>query len=227
MIIQLPVTTEVLEKIVDLNPRGRVENKPILVDFDIRIMTADGYYKNESRDRFYCAPEITGFSTYRNVSDVTYRLAVYRYVIAGLSSRQVNTLMQLLFHVDYSKSSIDRWEDEVANSLPSEDEIVRLKNQQMSIIQGHFDVLFPPGGLDCLLVLKDEDGRLVTAQEVQKRDVEHVKPLLERLKTIGLKIGTYYIDHCQAYVNAIGEVFPEAHIQHDYFHILQNIWRKV
>jgi hypothetical protein len=266
MIIQLPVTTEVLEKIDDLNPSGRVENKQILIEFDTRkrdyrqlfglprktkigwsnertfdvqelssfpwpilyrITTADGYYKNESGDRVNFTPEITGLSTYRKVSDVTCRLAVYLYVIAGLSSRQVSKLMKLLFHVDVSKSSIDRWVEEVANSLPSEDEIVRLMNQQLPITQGHFDELFPLGGSACLLVLKDEHGRLVTAQEVPKRDVEHVKPVLERLKTIGLNIGTFYIDHCQAYVNAIGEVFPKAHIQHDYFHILQNIWRKV
>ncbi len=33
MIIQLPVTTEVLGKIDDLNPSGRVENKQILIKF--------------------------------------------------------------------------------------------------------------------------------------------------------------------------------------------------
>jgi hypothetical protein len=36
-----------------------------------------------------------------------------------------------------------------------------------------------------------------------------------------------YIDHWQAYANAIKAVYLEAHIQLDYFHILQNIWRKV
>ncbi len=36
MIIQLPVTTEVIEKIDDLNPRVRVENKQILIEFDTR-----------------------------------------------------------------------------------------------------------------------------------------------------------------------------------------------
>jgi hypothetical protein len=181
MIIQLPVTTEVLEKIDDLNPSGRVENKQILIEFDTRkrdyrqlfglprktkigwsnertfdvqelssfpwpilyrITTADGYYKNESGDRVNFTPEITGLSTYRKVSDVTCRLAVYLYVIAGLSSRQVSKLMKLLFHVDVSKSSSDRWVEEVAKSLPSEDEIVRSMNQQLSITQGHFDEFF-------------------------------------------------------------------------------------
>ena len=34
MISQHPVATAVLEKINDLNPRGKVENKQILIEFD-------------------------------------------------------------------------------------------------------------------------------------------------------------------------------------------------
>ena len=36
MIIQLPVETEVLEKIGDLKPRGKAENKQIIIEFDTR-----------------------------------------------------------------------------------------------------------------------------------------------------------------------------------------------
>jgi len=100
-------------------------------------------------------------------------------------------------------------------------------NQQLPITQGHSDQILPLGGSACVLGIKDEQGHLVTVREVTKRDEEHVKPVLEGLRNLGLKIGAFYIDHCQACVNAIGAVFPEAHIQHDYFHILQNIWRKV
>jgi len=54
-----------------------------------------------------------------------------------------------------------------------------------------------------------------------------VIPFLIKMKNLGLAIKTFYIDHCKAYGNAIVEVYPEANIQHDYFHIIQNIWRKV
>jgi transposase-like protein len=74
-----------------------------------------------------------------------------------------------------------------------------------------------------VLVLKDEHGRIVAAQEVEKRDEEHTKPFLVRLKRLGLEITVFYIDHWQAYCNAIGMVYPQAEIQYDYFHILQNI----
>jgi hypothetical protein len=105
--------------------------------------------------------------------------------------------------------------------------MVKLLQQQKPITQGHFDELFPLGTAACVLVLRDEHGRLVAAQAVKQRDEEHTKPFLERLKRLGLDIKIFYIDHWQAYFNAIGAVYPQAEIQYDYFHILQNIWRKV
>lgn len=266
MLIQLPVTTEVLEQNGGLKPRGKAENNQIIIEFDTRerdyhkwfglarrvkigwsnertfdvqelsgfawpiiyrITTADGYYKNEQGQRVNFTPEIAGLSTYRKVSDVVLRLGVFLYVIVGLGTRQVSWLMQALFQVTISKSSIERWVEEVADALPSEDEIIKLMQQRLPISAGHFDEIFPLGTAACVLVLRDEHGRIVTAQAVAKRDEEHVKPFLERLQKLGLELTTFYIDHCQAYVKAIAAVYPQANIQHDYFHILQNIWRKV
>ena len=78
----------------------------------------------------------------------------------------------------------------------------------------------------CVRVAKDEHGRIVVTQEVAKRDETSVKPLLERLKTLGLKIETFYIDGYKLYYNAIVSVFGKAvQIQYDYFHLIQNAWR--
>ena len=266
MIIQLPVTTEVLEKNADLCPNGKAEDNKIIIELDTRkrnyhqmfklkrsvqihwlnertfeaqelsgfawpilyrITTADGYYSNEQGQRVYFTPELAGLSTQRKVSDVVLRLGVFLCIIAGLGARQASWLLRVLFQVTVSKSSLDRWVDEVADALPSEDELVKLLHQQHPITHGHFDELFPLGAQACVLVLKDEHGRIVATHEVTKRDEEHVKPLLERLKRLGLNLTTFYIDHCQAYFNAISAIYPQAEIQYDYFHILQNIWRKV
>ena len=266
MLIQLPVTTEVLEKIGDLKPRGKAENQQIIIEFDTRerdyhkllglprrtkigwskertfdvqelsgfawpliyrITTADGYYQNAAGERVNFTPEIAGLSTYRKVSDVVLRLGVYLYVIVGLGLCQVSELMKVLFQVTISKSSLERWVKEVADTLPSEDEIIKLMQQRLPITEGHLNEIFPLGTSACVLVRTDEHGRIVTAKEVAKRDEEHVKPFLERLRGLGLRIATFYIDHWQAYFKAIGAVYPQANIQYDYFHILQNIWRKV
>lgn len=266
MIIQLPVTTEVLEKNDDLCPSGKAEDNKIIIEFDARkrdyhkmfklkrgveirwinertfdvqelsgfawpiiyrITTADGYYTGAQGQRVYFTPEIAGLSTQRKVSDVVLRLGVFLCIIVGLGARQASWLLQVLFQVTVSKSALDRWVDEVGDSLPAEAEMIKLLHQAKPITQGHFDELFPLGTTACLVVLKDEHGRIVAAQEVEQRDEAHVKPFLERLKRLGLELQAFYIDHWQAYANAIKAVYPEAQIQFDYFHILQNIWRKV
>jgi hypothetical protein len=266
MFIQVPVTTEVIEKNADLQPKGKFEDNKIVIELDARkrdyhklfnlkrsvqiswindstfdvqelsgfswpivyrVTTATGYYANEAGERVYFTPQIERLSTKRKVSDVVLRLGVFLCIIVGLGARKASWLMNVLFQVTASKSAIDRWVDDVADSLPSEDEMVKLLHQQKPITQGHFDEIFPRGTDACVLALKDEHGRIVAIEEVEKRDEEHVKPFLERLKGLGLDLKAFYIDHWQAYFNAITAVFPQAHIQYDYFHILQNIWRKV
>jgi hypothetical protein len=191
-----------------------------------RITTADAYYEDKGK-RVYFTPEIKGLSCYRKVSDVVLRLGVWLSIIAGLGSRKASWMLAVLFGVQASKSSIDRWIGEVAEDLPSPEEMVRLLNQDKEITEGHFDELFVRGSKACVLVLKDEHGRIIATKEVSSREQEQVKPYLEWVKELGLKIKTFYIDHCQAYFNSIQAVYPEAEIQHDYFHILQNVWRHV
>jgi Transposase and inactivated derivatives len=89
------------------------------------------------------------------------------------------------------------------------------------------DEIFPIGTTQCVLVLKDEHGRIVASQALDQRDEAHVTPFLEWLHTQGVQIKTFYIDHCPAYVNAIETVYQDAKIQFDYFHIIQNIWRPI
>jgi hypothetical protein len=51
---------------------------------------------------------------------------------------------------------------------------------------------------------------------------------LERMKGLGLEYKAFYIDGCKAYYNAIRTVFGEGvAIQYDYFHIMQNVWKKL
>lgn len=266
MFVQIPVTTEVIEKNADLKPKGQVADNRIIIELDTRqrdyhqvfrlkrsvalhwynertfevqelsafswplvyrITTADGYYLNTSGQRVNFTPQVHGLSPKRKVSDVALRLGVFLCIIAGLGTRQASWLLRVLFQLTVSKSALDRWVEEVADALPSEDEMIQLLHHQKPITQGHFDELFPVGTDACVLVLKDEHGRLLAAQEVPQRDEAHVQPFLTRFQRLGLQLTTFYIDHCQAYFNAIGAVYPQAEIQYDYFHILQNIWRKV
>jgi len=78
----------------------------------------------------------------------------------------------------------------------------------------------------CVLVIKDEHGRILATEPVKKRDEETVKPFLQRMKNLGLSYTTCYTDGCRAYFNAIRAVFcHKVAIQYDYFHVIQNAWK--
>jgi hypothetical protein len=193
-----------------------------------RVLTREGYYLDETGNRVHFTTQATGIDSRRQVSAVLMRAAVLLIVIAGVGYRRAAWLLQQLFHVETSKSALQRWVKEIAQQLPSANEIIQLLNQKQPITEAHFDEIFPRGTDQCVLVLKDEHGRIVAAQTVDKRDEESVRPFLQRMKDLGLRLQAFYIDGCRAYYNAIRAVFGQAvQIQYDYFHILQNAWRQL
>lgn len=191
-----------------------------------RVRARQGYYLDAQGQRVHFTTQVTGLDSRRKVSKVLMRAAVLLVVIAGAGFRKSAWLLEHLFQVQVSKSALQRWLEEIAAGLPDGDEMIRRLNAQQPITEAHFDELFPKGLDQCVLVLKDEHGRIVATQSVDKRDEESVKPFLQRLQQLGLQLQTFYIDGCQAYYNAIRAVFGSAvRIQYDYFHIIQNAWR--
>jgi hypothetical protein len=190
-----------------------------------RVLTRDGYYVKDGQ-RVHFTTAAKGVDARRAASEVLMRAAVLLVVVAGIGYRRAAWLLEQLFHVETSKSALCRWVEEVADSLPSSDEMVVALNQKQPVSEAHFDELFPRGSPGCVLVLKDEHGRILATEEVDKRDEKTVKPFLEHMKALGLELKAFYIDGCLAYYNAIRSVFgPSVAIQYDYFHILQNAWR--
>jgi Transposase len=191
-----------------------------------RVLSREGYYVNKQGQRVHFTTWAKGIDSRRRVSEVVMRAAVLVVVIAGVGYRRAAWLLQQLFQVEISKSALQRWVEEIAAQLPSAEEIIRQLNEKLPITEAHFDEIFPRGTAQCVLVLKDEHGRLLATQAVDKRDEESVKPFLQRMKDLGLSLQAFYIDGCQAYYNAIRAIFGQAvKIQYDYFHIIQNAWR--
>ena len=190
-----------------------------------RLLTRDGYYL-QAGQRVHFTTAAQGLDARRGVSAVLMRAAVLLVVVAGVGCRRAAWLLEQLFHVQVSKSALHRWIDEIAATLPEAAGMLKALHQRQPITEAHFDELFPRGTEACLLVLKDEHGRLLATQEVDTRDEQTVVPFLEWLQAQGITPQAFYIDGCQAYYKAIRTVFGEAvAIQYDYFHILQNAWR--
>jgi hypothetical protein len=192
------------------------------------VTTAEGWYDESRGRRPSCVPVLKGLCWKRKVSHVTMRAGVFLSILAGTGCRRAAWLLAVLFHVTVSKSALARWIDEVAKGLPTADAIVEELNRRQPIREGHFDGFFPRGAKGkCVLVLQDEHGRIIATDEVDAETEAQVTPFLRRLKRIGLHIETFYIDHRQALRKAIQAVYPEARLQYDYFHIMQNIWRQL
>lgn len=75
------------------------------------------------------------------------------------------------------------------------------------------------------LAIRDEHGRLLFSVRLKKRDTHHIQVILRWLRLLGLQIKRFYVDFWLAYPPAIKAVYPDADIQYDFFHTMQNIHR--
>jgi transposase-like protein len=207
------------------------ELSAFLVPVRYRVTCGDGWYRDERGKRHYFGVDehLEGMDLKRGITTVALRAAVVLAVVGGIGLRQLAWLLAVLFGLDVSKSALDRWIEEAASHLPNAEAMVKLLVGQKPVTEAHFDEIFPRGKRKRkpVLVVRDEHGRILVTEEVEHRDEDEVVRFLEKLKGWGLSFRTFYIDHCASYAAAIKRVFPEAQIQYDYFHILQNVWRTV
>lgn len=192
------------------------------------ITTAEGWYADSQGQRHSFVPELKGLCLKRTVSSVARRAGVFLALIAGMGCRKAAWLLEALFPVSVGTSSMDRWIETVAEDMPSAAAMVEELNRRHPITAGPFDGDFPRGRKDpCVLVLRDEHGRIVATEAGQAEDEDQVKPLLERMKRLGVGIQPFSIDHSQALRHAITAVDPEARLPYDSFHRIQNIGKQL
>jgi len=73
--------------------------------------------------------------------------------------------------------------------------------------------------------VRDEHGRLLFSIRLKRRDSWHIQAILRWFRMLGLRIRLFYVDFWLAYPPAIKAIYPEAEIQYDFFHVIQNIHR--
>ncbi|HLY65010.1 MAG TPA: transposase, partial [Chloroflexota bacterium] len=196
-----------------------------------RVTFGDGWYipsPGGSKVYFGVQKHLVGLDVHRQVTTAALRAAVLLAVMAGIGLRGICWLLRGLFHLEVSKSSLARWLQETASQLPDKELRLKLLLADKPVHQGHLDEIFPCGwGSSCVLVLKDEHGRILWAEQIAERTADQVAGILHKLRELGLHVRTFYVDGCEAYRDAITAIYPEAVIQYDYFHIVQNIWKKL
>lgn len=149
-----------------------------------RLTYGDGWYRRKDGKREYFAlqPHLVGIDLCRQCTTVAVRASVLLAVMGGIGLRGVCWLMQMLFHLDVSKSSLDRWVKECAAQLPGAAEMAEMLNRDKRVTEGHLDEIFAKGQRPkrCTLVLRDEHGRIFAAREIERRDEKTVTAFLNR-----------------------------------------------
>ena len=228
-ILKLPRGTKI--HWADIRTIDIKELSALLWPISYRLTYGDGWYRDKQGNRHYfpIQPHLMGIDLARQCTQVVLRAAVLLSVMSGVGLRSVCWLMHELFHVDVSKSSLDRWIKQCAAQLPDAAGMAKILNANNPITQAHFDEIFAKGQRPkhCTIVLRDEYGRIFAAKEVQERNENTVTQFLKEVKGWGIELNSFYVDGCEAYRKAIQEVFPEAIIQYDYFHIIQSILKKL
>jgi hypothetical protein len=163
------------------------------------------------------------------VTEVALRAAVLLGVRSGVGLRGVWWLLKMLFHLEVSKSALERHVQDCAAQLPKLGEMAKALNADKPIKQVHMDEIFARGQRPkpCTVVLRDEHGRIFAIQELKERSAAAVAAFLAEVKGWGIDPVAFYVDGCEAYREAIQMVFPKAVIQYDYFHVIQNIFKKL
>jgi hypothetical protein len=199
-----------------------------------RLTYGDGWYlvsgEGEQRKQYFALqPHLQGIDLDRRCTTVAVRAAVLLAVMSGVGLRCVCWLMGMLFHLQVSKSSLDRWVKECASQLPDAAGMAKALHLDKPITEANFDEIFATGQRPkrCTVVLRDEHGRIFAAKELEDRTESAVTKFLQDVKDWGITPLRFYVDGCEAYRAALRTVFPDAVVQYDYFHVIQCVWKKL
>ena len=187
-------------------------------------MVAQGSYLNAQTQRVYFTPASQGVSTAQHMSHSVIRLACYLAVVCGVSLRHIALLFSVLFLIPMSKSSMKRWIDDIGMHLPTPEEMLRQLLALAPATACHIDGYDPLGTAHCVMVVKDEHGRILMTHEAASENGDDAKQFLQHLKDLGLHVTAAFSDYSQSFTEAIKAVYPQVRFQADHFHTVKNIW---
>ena len=189
-----------------------------------RFIVAQGSYLNAQNQRVYFTPSINGVSTSQHMSHSVIRLACYLAVVCGVSLRHIALLFSVLFLIPITKSSIKRWIDGIGVHLPTPEAMLRHLLALAPATECHIDGYYPLGTEHCVMVVKDEQDRILITHEAASENGDEARQFLQRCKDLGLNVTAVFSDYSQSFTEAIQAVWPHARFQADHFHTVKNIW---
>jgi hypothetical protein len=130
----------------------------------------------------------------------------------------------VLFLIPITKSSMKRWIDDIGGHLPTPEAMLRHLLGLAPATECHIDGYYPLGTEHCVMVVKDEQDRILITHEAASENGEDARQFLQKLKALGLNVTAAFSDYSQSFTEAIKAVYPHARFQADHFHTVKNIW---
>jgi hypothetical protein len=183
-----------------------------------------GYLNDAGEFRTFMIP-IPGIRTHLLVTDEVIDTMVYLHVDCNHSLAMTAQLLRDLYGVTTSVSALERWKNHEADRLPSIGLLIQQLNAKKPISALHLDEYKATGTKSWELAIRDEHGRLLFSIRMKQRDARQIKAILRWFRMLGLAISLIYVDFWLAYPPALKAIYPEAEIQYDFFHVIQNIHR--
>jgi hypothetical protein len=190
-----------------------------------RVHVKRARYLNDAQEVKTFTLPVPGVNLRLGFSEAVVEKALYFLIDRNESLEETVILLRDLYGVETSPSALDRLKQREADSLPSQGELIQMLNAAQPITQLHLDEYKAKGTRGWELILRDEHDRLLVTLHLRQRSERKVRAVLRWLRMLGLRIQVLYVDGWAGYLAAIAAIFPQAKVQYDYFHILQNIWR--
>jgi hypothetical protein len=182
-------------------------------------------YVNDAGEVKTFTLDVAGVNTKLKMTDELVDKVLYFLIDRNESLAAAVQLLRDIYGVKSSIPALHRVKQSQAEKLPGQGELIRLLHHQQPITDLHIDEYKAKGTRGWELVIRDQHGRLVLSLYLKKRSGRKLKAVLRWLRMLGIEVKVCYVDFWAAYASAIRAIYPQAKIQYDYFHILQNIWR--
>jgi len=169
--------------------------------------------------------DVVGVNTRLKMTDELMDKVLYFLIDRNESLAETVQLLRDIYGVKASIPALHRAKQSEAEKLPSQGELIRLLHHKQPITDLHIDEYKAKGTRGWELLIRDQHGRLVLSLYLKKRSEKKFKAVLRWLRMLGIEVKVCYVDFWAAYAAAIRAIYPQAKIQYDYFHIIQNIWR--
>ena len=145
-----------------------------------RCIVAQGSSLDDQHQRRYFTPEIKGVSTSQPMSKSGIRLACYLAVVCGVSLRHIALLFSALFLMPIPQSSIKRWLDDIGAHLPTPEERLQQLLARTPATEWHIDGDYPLGTDHGVMVVQDEQNRILMTHEAASEHGEEARKCLQQ-----------------------------------------------